>query len=463
MKKCKKLYCLFLTIILFALNLNVLYAITPEQTGKDVESLIKIINENYIGGEVDDEKMYVAAMKGLFQELDPYSEFFTPEEYKKFIEGLSGTIYGVGIRFEINNEGLIVVLDTIADSPAQKAGIKTGDIIIAVDSVDIRDLSLDEITRRITGEIGTNVTLTVESQGTTKDIQLKRDAIKLPIIQSKELDKDWSSYKVAKKTQYISVSSFSKGMSEDFRKQINDAINAKKDYLILDLRGNGGGFLNEAIYICNMIVPEGPVLYAIKKDGTEEVFNSQLSGQPFKKIAVLVDGNTASASEVLASAIQDSKAGVIIGERTYGKGVIQTIIDFKKYYVKLTFQEYLTRNKNKINSIGVKPNIEVKIPELIVKAPKKYSVKMKDEYVNKIETILNYLGYFKESPDELYTEVTELAVKKFQKDNKLYAYGVCDYTTQNKLNEKLVEVVKKEDPQLKQAIIYLQNNDSTKK
>jgi carboxyl-terminal processing protease len=228
--------------------------------------------------------------------------------------------------------------------------------------------------------------------------------------------------------------------------------------LILDMRDNGGGYVSTAVNVAKTIIPEGPIVYFENSDGTERVYSSSLDEDevPFEIVA-LVNKHSASATEFVAGAIKDSGVGELVGETTYGKGVAQFMFDYEfGYKLKLTMEEFFTRDKNKINKIGVDPDYFVEIPDYLI-GNTRYFINDQLSEVIEIEKVLNHLGYNVGNPDFLFDQKTFDAIKQFQIDQGLYGYGVCDLTTQTKLNEALQASIEAKDPQLNTAVSLILN------
>ncbi|WP_197051369.1 S41 family peptidase [Caloranaerobacter azorensis] len=451
---------LFSIIIIF--SSSVIYA-NGEGTQipvKDLEYLrqiIEFVKANY-AGEITEEELIEGAIKGVFSKLDKYSNYYSPEEFKEFNTSVSGNFGGVGIQIT-EKDGYITVISPINGTPGAKAGIKPGDRIVTVDDIDIKGVTVDRATSLIRGKPGTQVKLGVIRKGVDGIIyfNITREIIKVNPITYKIMDNGIG---------YIRISQFNSNTYENLKNilKIFDEKNIKK--LIIDLRNNPGGYLDEVVDVLQFFVPEGPIVNIRKADGTIETYNSNLE-KPKYKLAVLVNGGSASASEIFAGAIQDSKAGIIIGTTTYGKGTVQTVFPLVDGSgIKMTIAEYLTPKMRKVNEVGIKPDIVIentlkpkvdlsKIPTL--DKTRKPTMGVVGLDVLGAEMILEILGYKVNKPDGVFDEATFEAIKKFQKDHGLYSYGVLDFTTQDALTKAIIEYARpdNEDKQLQKAVEVL--------
>lgn len=416
------------------------------------QELIDLIVNNY-KDDISRETLEGKSIEEIFSLLDAHSVYYPKDKLDSLMKGAIQSpqkeYVGIGAKIYLSN-GNVIISDILPDSPAEKSGLLPGDEILAVDGSLIQGKSLDSITSLITGLSCTDVQLGILRNSDKLDIIVTREPISTldddNVISVKELDNH---------LKYIDINSFKQGISLEFEKIIRSSTEDGTKGLIIDLRDNHGGVLSEVINICQLIVLKGPIVHIYNGDGREEDYQSVLEDEPFS-MAVLVNEQSASASEILASAIKESGSGIIIGKTTYGKGTVQKVFKLQNgAYVKLTVGEYTTRNGNKIDGIGLEPDITINTPEYIETDKNKYKVWDINEDVKNVEVILSYLGYSIENVDNRYDEETERAVKQFQADRGLYPYGVCDFTTQRVLNNTLYEAVKDKDLYVDKAIIYL--------
>jgi carboxyl-terminal processing protease len=322
---------------------------------KDVEKLLGLkdyIKKNYVEG-AEDNTLMDGAMKGLFEALgDPYSTYLTPAEFKSMNEATSGSFGGIGVIVTKSEEGYITVVAPVEDTPGEKAGIKTNDKIIKVDDKDLIGMELDKAVELIKGEPGTKVTLTISRDKVQQPMvfEIKRELINQRAVKSEVKESNIG---------YIRISSFDVDADKDFRKELN-ALKAKNiKGLILDLRQNPGGYVSSCLEIADELLGEGMVVYTEDINKNRQVYNSKAGGLEVPLI-VLVDEGSASASEILAGAIKDREEGLLIGTKTFGKGLVQSVESLKDGSgFKLTTQKYYTPKGISINKIGIEPDIEV--------------------------------------------------------------------------------------------------------
>jgi carboxyl-terminal processing protease len=309
-----------------------------------------VILKEYLN-EPEVETLLEGAIKGMVNSLDdPYTYYLTAEEYQEFLIDVGGTYAGVGLSVSVIDNAITVVT-AFKGSPAAEAGIASGDKIIAVNGEDMDGTMLEEAVSIMRGEPDTKVNVTILRKSEIKEITLTRAIIDIPDMEYRMLDDE---------VAYLWLYRFDQGSSANFVDALNDLHSQGMKGLVLDLRNNPGGLLNECVAIADMVLPEGLVLYSEDKNGKRDEYRSNADkiGIP---LAVLVNEYSASASEVLSGAIQDHKMGIIIGETTFGKGLVQTISGpFKEGdVIKLTSAQYFTPNGRDINNKGVEPDIRV--------------------------------------------------------------------------------------------------------
>lgn len=310
-----------------------------------------VIQSDYLI-EPELDTMLEGAIKGMVSSLDdPYSYYLTAEEYQDFLIDVQGTYAGVGLSVSVI-DNMITVVTAFKGSPAATAGITSGDRIIAVNGKDMDGSMMEEAVSIMRGEPDTQVKVSILRKDEVKEITLTRAIIDIPDLEYRMLDDE---------VGYLWLYRFDKGSSQNFLDALNDLHFQGMKGLVLDLRSNPGGLLDECVAIADMLLPQGLVLYSEDKEGTrvEYTSNQEMIDIP---LAVLVNQYSASASEVLSGAIQDHETGLIIGETTFGKGLVQTIRGpFKEGdVIKLTSAQYFTPNGRDINKKGVTPDIKVK-------------------------------------------------------------------------------------------------------
>ena len=320
-------------------------------------SIKSILEEKYIG-ELDDEKMLEMAIKGYVAGVgDEYTVYYTKEEMDQEYDTAMGNYVGIGIYMIVNyEEGTIEVIETMKDSPAEKAGLLAGDYIISVDGEDVTPENANKMSNKIKGEEGTKVKLTIKRDGKEIEFEVERQKIEVSHINAEMLENNIA---------YIQILDFDGGTAKEFEKNYENLKSQGATSLIIDIRSNGGGVVDEAIDILNLICDKGStLLIETDKDGKETITKSEKDPIINMPIVVLVNRNTASASEILAGALKDNGKATIVGTKTYGKGVIQSLMRLTDGSgLKTTIAEYCTPNRDKINKIGIEPDITVELPE----------------------------------------------------------------------------------------------------
>ena len=322
-----------------------------------LSSIRSILEDEYIG-ELDDEQMLEMAIKGYVAGVgDQYTVYYTPEEMNQEYDTAMGNYVGIGIYMIVNyEEGTITVVEPMEGSPAEKAGLLAGDIITKVEGEEITPENVNEMSNKIKGEEGTKVKLEIKRKEEIKEVEVERKKIEVSHIDSRMLEDNIA---------YIKISDFDGGTAKEFKENYETLKGQGAKSLIIDLRDNGGGVVDEAIDILEMICDkDSTLLIETDKDGNETVTKSEKNPTIDVPIKVLVNENTASASEILAGALKDNNKATIIGTKTYGKGVIQTLMRLSDGSgLKVTTAEYCTPNRNKINKIGIELDIVVELPE----------------------------------------------------------------------------------------------------
>ena len=360
----------FITFMVTSISLYTYFVNNPisitsksSSSSKDIAGTLqkyKEIIDKYYLGDVDEEKLKEGAIKGYIEGLgDPYTEYISADEMEDYLSDTMGNFVGIGIYMVKNTEkGKIQVLAPIKGSPAEKAGIQAGDLILTVDGVDY---SADEMTiasNKIKGEEGTTVTIEVLRGTETKKYELKREKVKVNQVEGKVLSNNIG---------YINFTSFDETTADDFKAKFEEINKQGIKSLIIDLRNNGGGIVDQALQIADYVADKDSVLlYEVDKNNKETVKKAKTDPIINMPIIILTNENTASASEILAGALKDLGKAKTVGTTTYGKGVIQQILKLSDGSgLKVTIEEYQTPNRNKIHKIGIAPDEEVKLPDSV--------------------------------------------------------------------------------------------------
>ncbi len=331
--------------------------LSPYFTGK-LELLEEIINDYYMD-EVATEDLRIGAYKGLMEGLgDPYSCYYTAEEYKDLMESSSGVYCGIGAVVQQNAKTmLITIVKPYVDAPAYKAGMLPGDIIYMVDGVDVTGMEIDSVVAMMKGEAGTIVKVTVVRDGVADPIELTitRDVIEVETIEHEML---------ANKIGYILISQFDEVTPGQFKDAIEQLEADGMKGLIIDLRDNPGGLLDAVVEMLDYVLPKGLIVYTEDKYGNKQEYKGNDNHELELPIVVMINGNSASASEIFAAAMQDYEKATLVGTTSFGKGIVQSIIPISDgTAIKLTVSKYFTPNGICIHGTGVIPDVEVDLAE----------------------------------------------------------------------------------------------------
>lgn len=322
-------------------------------------SFRSVLEEKYMG-EIDDETLIEGAIKGYVSALgDPYTTYYTKEEMDELMEETTGNYVGIGIYMTLDLENnAIYVVKPMEGSPAEEAGIKAGDLITKVDGIEYSGEELDQASNAIKGKEGTKVKLEILSNGQTREIEVERRKIIVSHIVEKKFDN----------IGYLLIEDFDGGCADEFEEKYKELEKQGIDRLIIDLRNNGGGVVNEAVDIADMLLEKDKTILITKdKKGNEEVKKCDNEASITMPVVVLTNGYSASASEILVGALKDNERATIVGTKTYGKGVIQEVDRLNDGSgLKITIEEYYTSNRDKINKVGIKPDEEIELSSEII-------------------------------------------------------------------------------------------------
>ena len=484
----KKAAIFFITLVLSLQIITPVFADDATAQKNYWDSIMDFIHYNN-QTDMNNQQLTEQGLKGMLESVDPYTTYFTKKEMEGFMGSVNNSYQGIGVSITVE-DGYIMVYKIFSGSPAQKAGVLPQDKILSVGETSLKDESTDKAASLIRGEPGTDVEITIAREGKEPfKLKITRAAIKINPV----------TYEVIGDIAYIRMDTFSSDLAARLAKVLK-AVDAKKlTKVIIDLRDNGGGELDSAIDVAKNFVPKGLIAKLDYKaeDKKDEEYYSTLEKLKYK-VAVLVNGNTASASEIVAGAIQDTSAGVLIGTKTFGKSRVQNLAPiltkeaYEKYseqygasivdgydlmdkynadvqedevlgWVKITTGEYLTPKGNRIDLKGLEPDIKIDDPkgqEYPIYLEKlslanKPALDDRSIDVSRAEGILKLAGYDVDKPDTTLDAKTFAAIGKFQQDVGLFSYGVLDFTTQRALNQKRLEMIREYDLQFAAAEDYL--------
>jgi len=448
----------------------VVYAATSSEEQKQIdqqlnalEEYIKFIHDNY-KDPVDYQTLFDGAFSGAIDVLgDPYSIYFVDkEEADAFEEDVSGQFCGIGVTIE-NSDGKCKIVSAMKNASAEKAGIKTGDIIVEVDGKDVTKEGLNTISTMLRGKEGTTVVVTLDRNGQQLQFTLVRAAISLESVIYKMLEDDIG---------YMQVTNFDADSDLEFNSAITDLIMQGAKSVIIDIRDNPGGYISTAINMADRVLAKGNITTLTQKGKVVETYDASDATSLNLPIVLLVNEGSASAAEIFAAAIKDNNAATLVGETTYGKGVAQQIETLKSdSTLKLSVFYFITPKGDDIHEVGIVPNYVVRNTTGVdvTKSREAYNsfAPMSENEKPKAGDIgLNVYGAqqrlellgFQVNVTGTMDDYTVKAVKEFQKEEGLYAYGNLDYTTMNRLNTATYNYangISKEDKQLEKAIELL--------
>lgn len=400
--------------------------------------------------DLDQEKMVNGAINGMFDALDdPYSDYLTKEESENFNASLSSSFEGIGAEIEARND-YIMIVSPIKNSPAEKAGLLPRDMVLAVDGKSIQGMSTSEAVTLIRGEKGTQVTLTIQRDGMADnmDVKIIRDVIPVETVYG-EMGED--------KIAHIQITSFSEKTAEELVAKLAEFEVQGMQSIVLDVRQNPGGYLVAALDISNLFLEKGTTILQVEpRQGEAEVYKAEGGKKYDLPVTVLIDEGSASASEILAAALQEGAGAEIIGVKSFGKGTVQTVEDLQGgASIKYTNAKWLTPNGNWINEKGVTPTIEVPYPDYVYLTYVDPTLELADGSTNaavkSVEGMLNALGYSIEAVDETFDNQTAKAVRDFQAAQGLQVTGVVTGDTTYALMDALKAFIDANDPMLMKA------------
>ena len=429
-----------------------------DQEWAKVEQAYGLIVNQYVE-QVDGSKLIEGAIQGMLTTLkDPYSVYMDKETAKQFNETLDSSFEGIGTEIGME-DGKVIIVSPYKDSPAEKAGLKPKDQILKVNGESVEGLDLYETRLKIRGKKGSSVKMEIKRAGVSNPIEFNMVRAEIP------LDTVFSSTKevAGEDIGYVELTTFSENTAADFKKQLKELEKKGIEGLVIDVRGNPGGLLSSVETILSeFITKDKPYLKIAERTGETQSFFTELKKKKDYPIAVLTDKGSASASEILAGAMEEAGGYPLIGEKTFGKGTVQQAVPMGDgSNIKLTLYKWLTPSGNWIHKKGIKPTIEVKQPmyfnahQLTIEKVLKRD--MTDDQIQYAQTILKGIGFETGREDGYYDWNTEIAVKAFQKQYGMKATGNLDAKTAAKLETVILEKIQDEDNdiQLRTALNYL--------
>ena len=336
--------------------------LTDEAVQEQLTEIEGLMNDYFLD-ELDEEQIETWLYKGAVAGLgDPYAAYYTVEEYQSLLDSTNGSYCGIGVEISQNiNTGIVTVARVFEDGPAMEAGLRPGDILYKVGDAEVTGMDLTMVVSQIKGEENTKVLISVAREGEEDylEFQVERRTIEIQTVGSAMLEDQIG---------YISITSFDDVTTDQFMKALDELETQGIKGLIVDLRGNGGGLVSSVCAILDRLLPEGLIVYTEDKYGNREEETSDAEHYFDKPLAVLVNGNSASASEIFAGAIKDYGIGTLVGTKTYGKGIVQKIYPLHDgTAVKLTVSKYYTPKGNNIHEIGIEPDVEIDLEEALKK------------------------------------------------------------------------------------------------
>ena len=417
-----------------------------------IEKVFYYLKQNYLDKDVTSEQLIQGALKGMAESVgDPYTTYLVNDETAQLDETVNGAFGGIGAELK-SDQSRVVISTTMEGSPSQQVGLQADDVITKVDGEDMTGKTISEVVKKVRGEVGTDVVLTIERAGTSLEVKLTRASIAINTVKA-ELDKEDATI------GHVRITSFAKNTAEELEKAVKDLTEKGAKSFVFDVRYNPGGLLDQAYKVANMFLKDGePIVQVEDRFGEKKIYKASSSIGEFKitqPYVLLVNEGSASASEILAAAIKEGAGGQIIGTKTYGKGTVQSVVDITdNSELKYTNAKWLTPKGNWIHKEGVTPTKEVNLPDYaflkIIDAKETLKVGSVSQNVLSAETILKGLGY-SVTVDGYFDEGTKDAVKSYQQKEGLTATGEVDEESAQKLMDSVRALIQQNDTQYQAA------------
>lgn len=451
------LISVFLTVALVITQLpkadnQLAFGVLKKNEMFQIEKVFYYLKQNYLDKNITNEQLIQGALKGMAESVgDPYTTYLVNDETAQLDETVNGAFGGIGAELK-SDQSRVVISTTMEGSPSQQVGLQADDVITKVNGEDITGKTISEVVKKVRGEVGTDVVLTIERAGTSLEVKLTRASIAINTVKA-ELDKEDASI------GHVRITSFAKNTAEELEKAVKDLTEKGAKSFVFDVRYNPGGLLDQAYKVANMFLKDGePIVQVEDRFGEKKIYKASSSIGEFKitqPYVLLVNEGSASASEILAAAIKEGAGGQIVGTKTYGKGTVQSVVDITdNSELKYTNAKWLTPKGNWIHKEGVTPTKEVNLPDYaflkIIDARETLKVGSVSQNVLSVETILKGLGY-SVTADGYFDEATKNAVKAYQQKEGLIATGEVDEETAQKLMNSVRELIQQNDTQYQTA------------
>ncbi|WP_147804363.1 S41 family peptidase [Alkalicoccus halolimnae] len=417
-----------------------------QEGDEQIQQALEMIQNSYVE-DVEEEELVEGAISGMLDTLeDPYSVYMNQSTAEEFMNSLESSFEGIGAEVSME-EGRVTIMAPFRDSPAEEAGLRPNDQILEIDGEDIEGLSLYDAVLKIRGEKGTTVTLTIDRPGVSElmEIDVVRDEIPIETVYSETIEQNGQTIGV------LELRSFSEDTAERFEEELESLESEGIDGLIVDVRGNPGGFLQSVEDIGNAIIPGGETVVQIEdRDGNISEHISDLSEDKEYPIVGLIDEGSASASEILAAALHEAGGHELVGNATFGKGTVQQTLPMGDgSQLKLTLFRWLTSDGNDINEEGVQPTVEVDQPDYFFASPidaeETLELDMLNENIENAQIMLEGLEFDPGRTDGYFDEETEAAVREFQESADIETTGTIDEATSNAIQEQVIESVRERE------------------
>ena len=407
--------------------------------------MMLLLLDDYVGAELTPELLYEAAMRGISEELDLFSDYLSRDEYTRFIGNLSGHFEGIGVQIGSNPDELIYIHSVISNTPAEEAGVLKGDRIVSINGIDAFGMSQQQAADTIRAAPPEIVLEVLRGEDTVIFTMIKRHIVVNPVEVMYFDDILPFANNNNEGIRYVRLSSFDAESAFGFNRSLRQLTDEGVTDIVLDMRGNSGGYLDQVVAVARSILPEGPIFFDVDASGDMYAHYSVLKEPPFKQVVVLVDRFTASAAELLAAALQDAGIATVVGETTYGKGVIQTTVELMTGGAfRYTYAEYLRRSGEKIDRIGVIPDVYMQYPGELPAVIKTDENNCSDDILT-LKNILEFTRLGLSDESSFYDDVTQARVVKLKGELGLQETGDLDAETIAMINEYLRTVYAERD------------------